>query len=121
MLFNNATSFAFDYCSLIFNKFQSRRCILLYLVFSNFVQVKTISKQYLVHVVTCTRYCCTCYNLCFSIVQIITCHACTICLYRLQTCTKLQLVHDIYHVYINQRSGNFFTFGHKSIKHKRFI
>ena len=38
----------------------------------NFVQVKTIFKQYFVQVITCTRYFCTCYNLYFCIIQVIT-------------------------------------------------
>jgi hypothetical protein len=50
-----------------------------------------ISKQYFVHVITCTSYFYTCYNMYFWVVQVI-------------TCTKLQHVHDIY-IYCRWRSS----------------
>jgi hypothetical protein len=50
-----------------------------------------------INVITCTSFFCTCYNLYFWIVQVITS---TVFLYML-TCTKLQHVHDIYiYIYI---------------------
>ena len=52
-----------------------------------------IFKQYFVHVITCTSYFCTCYNLYFWIVQVITMYN---FLVHVITCTTLQHVHDIY-------------------------
>lgn len=62
-------------------------------LFSNVVQGKTTFKQYVVHVITCTRYFCSYHSLFFL-------HCTGFYIYNIFvyviTCTKSQLVHVIY-------------------------